>query len=91
MEISASSGWNLISVTAQQWLEGSADRAALISAVKEADVSVVAVDASSTAVQKSIRTSLNVLTILNRLKFSNKSKTSFGRIKIPLEVLFLYY
>lgn len=91
MEISASSGWNLISVTAQQWLEGSADRATLISAVKEADVSVVAVDASSTAVQKSIRTSLNVLTILNRLKFSNKSKTSFGRIKIPLEVLFLYY
>lgn len=91
MEISASSGWNLISVTAQQWLEGSADRATLISAVKEADVSVVAVDASSTAVQKSIRTSLNILTILNRLKFSNKSKTSFGRIKIPLEVLFLYY
>lgn len=30
-------GWDLISVPAQQWLDGKADRVALLSAIKQAD------------------------------------------------------
>ncbi len=37
MEKFAASGWDLISVPAQQWLDGSSDREALISAIKQAD------------------------------------------------------
>ena len=37
MEKFAESGWELIAVPAQQWLEGRADKAALVSAVKQAD------------------------------------------------------
>lgn len=33
----ASSGWDLISVPAQQWLDGKADRQSLISAIEQAD------------------------------------------------------
>lgn len=31
------SGWDLISVPAQQWLDGNVDRNALVSALKQAD------------------------------------------------------
>lgn len=37
MEKFAASGWNLISVPAQQWLEGKADTETLISAIKQAN------------------------------------------------------
>lgn len=37
MEKFASSGWDLIAGPAQQWLDGKADKAALISAIKQAD------------------------------------------------------
>ena len=37
MEKFAASGWNLISVPAQQWLDVKFDREAFISAVKQAD------------------------------------------------------
>ncbi len=37
MEKFAVSGWDLISVPAQQWLDGKFDREAFISAVKQAD------------------------------------------------------
>lgn len=37
MEKFAASGWDLISVPAQQWLDGKADKAALISAIEQAD------------------------------------------------------
>jgi hypothetical protein len=37
MEKFAASGWNLISVPAQQWLDGKFDREVLISAIKQAD------------------------------------------------------
>lgn len=37
MEKFAASGWELISVPAQQWLDGCADKDALISAIKQAD------------------------------------------------------
>ncbi|MCH5324710.1 MAG: hypothetical protein J1E39_05790 [Eubacterium sp.] len=37
MEKFAESGWDLISVPAQQWLDGSADKAALTAAIKQAD------------------------------------------------------
>ena len=37
METFAASGWDLISVPAQQWLDGKFDREAFISAVKQAD------------------------------------------------------
>ena len=37
MEKFAASGWDLVSVPAQQWLEGKADKGALVSAVKQAD------------------------------------------------------
>ncbi len=33
----AASGWDLIAVPAQQWLEGKADKEALLSAIKQAD------------------------------------------------------
>lgn len=33
----AESGWDLIAVPAQKWLDGTTDRDALISAVKQAD------------------------------------------------------
>lgn len=37
MEKFSASGWDLISVPAQQWLDGKFDREAFISAVKQAD------------------------------------------------------
>lgn len=37
MEKFASSGWELISIPAQQWLDGKADKEALVSAIKQAD------------------------------------------------------
>ena len=37
MDKFAASGWDLISVPAQQWLDGKFDREAFISAVKQAD------------------------------------------------------
>ena len=37
MEKLAASGWDLISIPAQQWLDGKADRTALISAIEQAD------------------------------------------------------
>ena len=37
MEKFAASGWDLISVSAQQWLDGKADKDALVSAIKQAD------------------------------------------------------
>ena len=37
MEKFVASGWDLISVPAQQWLDGKADKDALISAIKHAD------------------------------------------------------
>lgn len=37
MEKFAASGWDLISVPAQQWLDGKFDREVLISAIKQAD------------------------------------------------------
>lgn len=37
MEKFAASGWELIPIPAQQWLEGKADKTALISAVRQAD------------------------------------------------------
>ena len=37
MEKFVASGWDLISVPAQQWLDGKADRDELISAIKQAD------------------------------------------------------
>ena len=37
MEKYAGSGWDLISVPAQQWLDGKADKDALVSAIKQAD------------------------------------------------------
>lgn len=37
MEKFSASGWDLISIPAQQWLEGQIDKAALISAIKQAD------------------------------------------------------
>lgn len=37
MEKFAASGWDLISVLAQQWLDGKADKDTLVSAIKQAD------------------------------------------------------
>lgn len=37
MEKFAASGWDLISIPAQQWLEGKADKDILVSAIKQAD------------------------------------------------------
>lgn len=37
MEKFVESGWDLISVPAQEWLDGKADKEALIAAVKQAD------------------------------------------------------
>ena len=37
MEKFASSGWDLISVPAQQWLDGRSDRETLVSAIRQAD------------------------------------------------------
>ena len=37
MEESAASGWALIAVPAQQWLEGHADPDSLLSAIRQAD------------------------------------------------------
>ncbi len=37
MEKFAASGWDLISVPAQQWLDGKFEREAFISAIKQAD------------------------------------------------------
>ncbi len=37
MEKFVASGWDLISVPAQQWLNGKADRDALVSAIRQAD------------------------------------------------------
>ena len=38
MEKFAASGWELIALPAQQWLEGKADQEALVSAIKQADI-----------------------------------------------------
>lgn len=37
MEKFAASGWDLIAVPSQEWLDGKADKDALISAIKQAD------------------------------------------------------
>ena len=37
MEKFAAFGWDLISIPAQQWLDGKADKETLISAIKQAD------------------------------------------------------
>ena len=37
MEKFVTSGWDLISVPAQQWLDGKADKDTLVSAIKQAD------------------------------------------------------
>lgn len=37
MEKFATSGWDLISIPAQQWLDGKADKTTLISAIEQAD------------------------------------------------------
>ncbi len=37
MEKFAASGWDLIAVPAQQWLDGRSDRDTLVSAIREAD------------------------------------------------------
>lgn len=37
MEKFAASGWDLISVSAQQWLDGKADKDTLVSVIKQAD------------------------------------------------------
>ncbi|MGN1251159.1 MAG: hypothetical protein ACI4XW_13875 [Candidatus Spyradocola sp.] len=37
MEAFVASGWVLISVPAQQWLNGTADREALVAAIRQAD------------------------------------------------------
>ena len=37
MEAFVASGWDLLSVPAQQWLDGTADKDALIAAIKQAD------------------------------------------------------
>lgn len=37
MEKFVASGWDLISIPAQQWLEGKADKDTLVSAIKQAD------------------------------------------------------
>ncbi|MDE5991167.1 MAG: hypothetical protein K2H36_06265 [Clostridia bacterium] len=37
MEKFAASGWDLIAVPAQQWLDGKGDKSSLIEAIKQAD------------------------------------------------------
>lgn len=37
MQKFASSGWDLIAIPAQQWLDGNVDKAALIAAIEQAD------------------------------------------------------
>ncbi len=37
MKTFAASGWDLISIPAQQWLDGKADKDTLVSAIKQAD------------------------------------------------------
>ena len=37
MEAFVASGWELISVPAQKWLDGTADREALLAAIRQAD------------------------------------------------------
>ena len=37
MEKFVASGWDLIAVPAQQWLDGKSDKKALVSAIKQAD------------------------------------------------------
>lgn len=37
MEKFVASGWDLISIPVQQWLEGKADKDTLVSAIKQAD------------------------------------------------------
>ena len=37
MEAFVASGWELIAESAQQWLDGTADREALIAAIRQAD------------------------------------------------------
>ena len=37
MEKFVASGWDLLAVPAQQWLDGEADKNALVSAIKQAD------------------------------------------------------
>lgn len=38
MEKFVASGWNLIAVPAQQWLDGKADKDTLVTAIKQADI-----------------------------------------------------
>lgn len=38
MEKFVASGWDLIAVPAQQWLDGKADRDTLVTAIKQADI-----------------------------------------------------
>lgn len=38
MEKFVASGWDLIAVPAQQWLDGKADKDTLITAIKQADI-----------------------------------------------------
>ena len=37
MQKFVASGWDLIAITAQQWLDGKSDKESLISAIKQAD------------------------------------------------------
>ena len=37
MEKFVASGWDLIAIPAQQWLDGKFDKSALVSAIKQAD------------------------------------------------------
>lgn len=37
MEKFVASGWDLISISAKQWLDGNADKDTLVSAIKQAD------------------------------------------------------
>ncbi len=41
MEKFVASGWDLISVPAQQWLDGKCDKDALVSAIKQADKDIL--------------------------------------------------
>lgn len=38
MEKFVASGWDLISIPAQQWLDGKADKDTLVSSIKQADI-----------------------------------------------------
>lgn len=46
MQKFAASGWDLIAVPAQEWLDGKADKDTLVSAIKQADKECGTVDVS---------------------------------------------